>query len=99
NAGIQTASAVLVDEQTADLSYEMYRNLNFHLDVDRELARYRDVDAQTELRGIGLRATYTARRALELSAFVRYEVSKTNRSELVTDYDALRTGLSARVRL
>jgi hypothetical protein len=99
NSGILTASAVLVDKQAADVAYEMYRDLIFHLEASRELANYRDVSARTDLKGVGLRATYTSRRMLQLSAFLRYETSSTNRPLLATQYSAMRAGISVRVRL
>jgi hypothetical protein len=99
NSGILAASAVLSDKQSIDVAYEMYRDLIFHLEASRDVSNYRDVKARTDLKGIGLRATYTSRRMLQLSAFLRYETSSTNKPLLTTQYDALRAGVTARVRL
>ena len=99
NSGILAANAVLVDRQTLGLAYEMYRDLNFTLEANREHARYRDVDTTTNLLGIGVRAIYTSSPLLQLSAFARYENRHTDRPELAARFNALRVGASARVRL
>jgi hypothetical protein len=99
NSGIVTANAVLVDKQAVNLAYEMFRDLNFALEATHEAASYRDVGAHTDLKGISLRATYTSRRALQLSAFAAYQASTTNRPLLASQYHALRAGLSARIRI
>lgn len=99
NSGILTANAVLVDKQALDVTYEMFRDLNFYLEANHEAASYRDFSAHTDLKSISLRATYTSRRALQLSAFAAYQRSTTNRPLLATQYHALRAGLSARIRI
>lgn len=99
NSGISDANAVLVNRQTLGITWEMYRNLNIFLQAGREGDHYRQVRASTELKSISLRATYTSRRALQLSAFAIYQASASNRPSLATRYDALRTGVSVRLRI
>lgn len=99
NSGITAASAVLVNRQTLDVTYEMYRNLNVYLQLNREAASYREVDTRTALKSLALRATYTMNRLIQLSAFARYLSSDTNRQLLANGYSAVRTGISARVRI
>lgn len=99
NSGIAAANAVLVSKQSVTVAYEMYRDLNFNLQFGREASRYREVDANTLLKSISLRATYTSRRLLQLTAFAQYAVSDTSRPTLASGYNAKRIGLSVRVRI
>ena len=99
NSGILAANAVLVDKQTLDVTYEMYRDLNFYLEANHEKSSYREVSAHTDTKGVSLRATYTSRRALQLSAFAAYQRTTTDRPLLATQHHALRAGLSARIRI
>lgn len=99
NSGILAANAVLVSTQSVGAIWEMYRDLNISLQAEHEHDAYHEVDAATDLTAISLRATYTARRLLQLSAFGRYVVNTSDRSALATRYDALRAGFSLRVRM
>ena len=99
NSGITAANAVLVNKQSLTVAYEMYRDLNFNLQVGREASHYREVDVNTLLKSISLRATYTSRRLLQLTAFAQYAVSDTSRPALASGYDTKRVGLTVRVRI
>lgn len=99
NSGITAANSVLVSQQTLSVAYEMYRDLNFNLAVGREAADYRQAQTRTNLKSISIRATYTSRRLLQLSAFARYQKSDTSRPALASQYDGLRAGMSVRTRI
>lgn len=99
STGITAADAVLVDKMSLGVVYEMYRDLNFYLQAERETSDYRQVDSSTDLKSISLRATYTSRRLLQLSAFARYLTNEKNRASFATAFDAIRAGVSIRVRI
>lgn len=99
NSGITAANAVLVNKQSVTVAYEMYRDLNFTLQAGREASHYREVDVNTLLESISLRATYTSRRLLQLTAFAQYAVSDTSRPSLASGYNTKRLGLTVRVRI
>lgn len=98
-SGITAADSVLVDNLSLGLVYEMYRDLNIYLQATREASKYRQVDSSTDLKSISLRATYTSRRFLQLSAFARYVANEKNRASFATAFDAVRAGVSIRVRI
>lgn len=99
NSGLLSANAVLVNKQSLSVTYEMYRNLNLNLQLGREAASYRAVDARTQLKSVGLRATYTMRRLIQLSAFGQYLTTDTSRPTLASRYTAARAGISLRIRI
>lgn len=99
NGGIVAANRTVVGRQSINLAWEMYRNLNLSLQGTREATDYRDVDTDTTLGGLSMRAVYTARRALQLSAYVALSDNRTSRASIASGYTAWRGGLTARVRI
>lgn len=99
NSGISASNAVLVDRQSVSFVWEALRNLNVYLQLQHEGSSYRQVDTRADLKAVSLRATYTARRALQLSAFTRLRTSSSNRQDIASEFSGAQVGISARVRL
>lgn len=99
NSGILASDAVLVSRQSLNLAYEMYRNLNFALQLSNEAANYRSVDTRTSLRSLYLRSSYTVSRLIQLGGFVQYSLSSSTRPSLASRYDRKRLGVLVRFRV
>lgn len=99
NSGILASNAVLVSRQSLDFAYEMYRDLNFKLQLSQEAASYRTVNTHTVLRAAYLRGTYTVSRLIQLIGFVQYAASSTTRPALASRYDRKRIGVILRLRI